>query len=99
MMENIEIFNNRVRLESKDLQLKLVKGEIDYDNEEIQFFIPCIVTAECLEWLNIIAENKLADEKSDLYYVKKFLQEVHDLREDNVSKLRETAVTKFRKIR
>ena len=55
------MFNHLVQMESKDLQLKLAKKEISYDSDEVQFFIPVIVTDECLDWLELMIQNTVDD--------------------------------------
>ena len=91
-MTNID-FNKTVQVESKSLQLKLAKNELNYASDEIQFFIPVIITKECLEWLNIIAERNLQGENQKI--VKEFLAFVLQLRDTNSKILHETLLNKM----
>ena len=86
-------FNQEVQLESKSIQLKLAKGEITYDSDEVQFFIPVIVTEQCLEWLNLIAENTLVAEDEEI--VKNFLAKAHSIRDVNKEALHQRVTDKL----
>lgn len=94
MIESFD-FNTEVQLESKNIQLKLAKNEIHYTSDEVQFFIPVIVTQECLEWLNIIAEHNLRGENQEI--VKEFLSFALELRDANSKELHRTLIGKMMK--
>ncbi len=87
MIESFD-FKTEVQVESKSLQLKLAKKEIPYNSDEVQLFIPVIVTQECLEWLNIIAEHNLRGENQEI--VKEFLSFALKLRDANSKELHRT---------
>lgn len=94
MIERFD-FNTEVQVESKSIQLKLAKKEIHYTSDEVQFFIPVIVTQECLEWLNIIAEHNLRGENQEI--VKEFLAFALKLRDANSKELHKTVIAKMMK--
>ena len=89
------MFNHLVQMESKDLQLKLAKKEISYDSDEVQFFIPVIVTDECLDWLELMIQNTVDDvDKSILLH---FIDHVRSIRKTNQDRLHETLIDNLKK--
>ena len=82
------------KLESKDLQLKLSKNEIDYNSYSVQLFIPVVVTEDSLQWLKIIAENTLISE--DEQVVKNFLAKAESIRAMNSKRLHSLAHEKIK---
>lgn len=78
MMQSIEVI-------SKELQLKLLKGEMKWEDEAIQFFIPVILNFTEFDWLELIAENNLIEE--DAIIVKNFLGMAKSLAKINADQL------------
>ena len=87
---------NEAQLISKDIQIKLLKGELDYDDEIVQFFIPLALHFTDFDWLNIIAENTLIDE--DAKVVKNFLSQTKALKEVNMRLLEASTIEKLKKL-
>lgn len=81
-----------IKIISKDLQLRLAKGELDFGDEVVQFFIPVALLFTDYEWLKIIAENTLVKEDEEI--VKNFLEMAEALAKVNTANL-EAAVDKI----
>lgn len=81
---------------SKEIQLKLAKGELTWESEEVQFFIPAVLCLTDFDWLNIIAENILIEE--DEIIVKNFLDQVQGLMQVNSENLNKALEAKFKKL-
>ena len=78
MFENLESISTK-------LQLDLLKGDVEWEDDVIQFFIPVILNFTNFEWLELIAEHNLIDE--DEKVVKNFLAMVKSLAEVNAGRL------------
>lgn len=87
--EELQLFN-------KIIKLKIEKGELKWEDEEVQFFLPAILYLTDFEWLNIIAENILIDE--DEKVVKNFLQQVQGLMQVNAENLDKALEAKFKEL-
>ena len=81
---------------SKDLQLKLSKGELDYSDDIIQFFLPSIFHLTEFDWLEIVADNTLIEE--DAVIVKNFLSMVESLTEVNQQRLEQSVNEKLMRL-
>lgn len=87
---------HEVKLMSKEYQLALAKGEVDWENEEIQFFLPVVLFHTNWDWLEIVAENILIEE--DFKVVKNFLEQSKSLTEVNTGLLNQAVEEKIRKL-
>ena len=80
---------------SKTLQLKLAKGEAQWEDEDIQFFIPVALSFTDFDWLKLIAEHNLISE--DELIVKNFLDMCESLKDVNSKTLQDSALRKLKK--
>lgn len=85
-----------VQLMSKQIQLDLAKGELKWEDETTQFFIPVVLFHTNWEWLELIAENTLIEEDAEI--VKNFLAQAQSLTEVNVGLLNEAVKEKLRRM-
>ena len=92
-MSDIEKMMGEVSLISKSLQLELAKGNLKWEDEEIQFFIPVALSFTDFDWLELIAENNLV--KEDEIIVKNFLAMVKSLKNVNEGRLNENIAEKI----
>jgi len=81
---------------SKDFQLKLLKGELKWEDEIIQFFLPVILYFTDWEWLEIIAENILIEEDEKI--VKAFLEKAKTITETNSDNLNKAVQAKIERL-
>ena len=88
MME-MEIF-------SKQIQLDLAKGELKWEDDTVQFFIPVALALTDFDWLNLIAEHNLIEE--DCKIVKNFLAMASALAKFNGERLTEDVKDKLRRL-
>lgn len=70
---------------SKGIQLELLKGKIEWEDDAVQFFIPVALNFTNFDWLELIAENNLIEE--DAVIVKNFLAMAKSLKEVNSGRL------------
>ena len=84
---------DEVQLVSKDLQLKLEKGEIEYSDDVVQFFLPSIFNLTEFEWLDIVAKNTLIEE--DYKIVSNYLSMVKILTDINAQILEQSVMEKL----
>ena len=87
---------SKMKLMSTTIQLKLQKGELEWEDEEVQFFIPAALFFTDFDWLELIAENNLIEE--DAVIVKRFLKSVKSLTEINSQLLEQEIEKKLRKL-
>lgn len=85
-----------VALMSKGYKLALAKGEADWEDEEIQFFLPVVLFHTNWDWLEIVAGNTLIEE--DAKIVKNFLAQTQSLTEINTDLLNQAVKEKIRKL-
>lgn len=87
---NSEFIQNcmEVELLSKQIQLDLVKGEVHWEDDIVQFFIPVILGLTDFKWLHLIAEHNLIEE--DCKIVKNYLSMVEALSGINTEQLHNT---------
>lgn len=78
---------------SKTLQLELLKGNIKWEDDEIQFFIPAVLIFTDFDWLELIAEYNLVEE--DEIVVKNYLAMVKSLIDINGDRLSEEVAKKI----
>ena len=86
LMQNVF---STVKIMSKDLQLALLKGELDWEDEKIQLFIPIALKFTDFEWLKLIAEHNCI--KEDELIIKNFLDMVESLKDFNLETLHREA--------
>lgn len=84
---------NEMQLLSQSIQLQLIKGELNWEDEIVQFFLPAVMYFTDFDWLNIIAENTLVEEDEKI--VKNFLAKVQSLIEINSNNLNEAVSDKL----
>ena len=70
---------------SKAMQFDLEKGELNYDDEAVQYFLPVVLHFTNFDWLKIVAENTLTEEDEKI--VRNFLDMVKALIEVNAEHL------------
>ena len=87
---------HEVELMSKQIQLDLAKGELKWEDETTQFFLPVVLFHTNWEWLELIAENTLIEE--DFKVVKNFLDQTKSLTEVNQELLNQAVQEKIRKL-
>ena len=80
-LPDIQAAFSTAKIMSQELQLKLLKGEIDWEDERVQFFIPIALKFTDFEWLKLIAEHNCIEE--DEAIIKNFLDYVESLMEIN----------------
>lgn len=78
---------------SKAIQLDLLKGELKWEDDVVQFFIPVALNFTDFDWLGLIAENNLIEE--DAAIVKNFLAMAKSLKEVNEGRLNESISDKI----
>ena len=81
---------------SKQLQLDLEKGELEWADDIIQFFIPVALYHTNFEWLRLIAENNCIEE--DEKVIKNFLSMVESLIQVNTAQLNDAVSDKIKKL-
>lgn len=84
---------SEMQLISQAIQLRLIKGELNWEDETVQFFLPAVFYFTDFDWLNIVAENTLVEE--DEKVVKNFLAKVQSLIEINSNSLNEAVSDKL----
>lgn len=92
-MTEVEKLFSDVEAISKGLQLELLKGNIEWESSEVQFFIPVALCFTNFDWLELIAENNLIEE--DAVIVKNFLAMAKSLKEINEGRLNEDISNKI----
>ena len=92
-MENMEENYAQMQLMSQAIQLQLLKGEVKWEDEVVQFFLPAVLYLTDFDWLNIIAENILVEEDEEI--VKNFLAKAQSLIEVNSNGLHEAVSDKL----
>ena len=85
-MKNIDVSDIQAafstsQIMSKDLQLRLLKEEVEWEDEVVQFFIPIVLKFTDFDWLKLIAEHNCI--KEDEIIIKNFLEMVESLRDIN----------------
>ena len=84
----IEAILSSVEIQSKELQLALLKGEIKWEEEAIQYFLPIVLEFTNFDWLKLIAENCCI--KEDEIVIKNFLDMVESIKKVNQIALQES---------
>ena len=79
---------------SKSIQLDLAKGELKWEDDIVQFFIPVVCYGTDFDWLKLIAENNLIEEDEKI--VKNFLDMVKSLADVNAKRLDEAVEDKIK---
>ena len=82
-----------LRYMSKALMYDMEKGELSYNDEKIQFFLPVVLYFTDFDWLKVIAENTLIEE--DEMIVKNFLDMVKTIIDTNSEQLQESIEKKL----
>ena len=95
MSEDINL--TEYNLMSKELQLDLAKGDLSFEEETIQYFIPAVYAISDIDFLRIIAENILIEE--DCKVVMGFLDKFESLANVNAQLLNEAVINKLKKMR
>lgn len=85
---------SEMQLMSKQIQLDLAKGKLNWDDNEVQFFIPAALFFTDFDWLELIAENTLVEEDGKV--VKNFLAMVKSLKEVNSANLHQEIMSKIK---
>lgn len=85
-----------MQLISKTIQLALNKGEMDWEDEKVQFFLPVALNFTDFDWLKIAAENMLIEEDEQI--VKNFLEKLQALMKVNADELSMQLAEKFKKM-
>jgi len=80
---------------SKDLQLKLIKNELQWEDDKVQFFIPVILSRTDFDWLKLIAEHHCIEEDEKI--IKNFLDMCESLRDVNSNALKDSVIHKMKK--
>ena len=85
-MKNVEVSDIQAafstsQIMSKDLQLRLLKEELDWEDDIVQLFIPIVLKFTDFDWLKLIAEHNCI--KEDEIIIKNFLDMVESLRDIN----------------
>lgn len=93
-MEDMEENYAQLQLMSQAIQLQLLKGEVKWEDEVVQFFLPAVLYLTDFDWLNIIAENILVEEDEEI--VKNFLTKVQALIDVNSNSLNEAVSDKLK---
>lgn len=83
-----------VEVRGEVLKEALENGELEWDNETVQFFIPVVLHFTNFDWLRLIAENNLV--KEDEIVVKNFLDMVQSLMEINEIQLEKAVEDKIK---
>lgn len=81
---------------NKTILLQLHKGELEWSDEKVQFFIPAALFHTDFDWLNLCAENMLIEE--DEKVVKNFLEQVQALMKVNADELNRQVEKKLKKL-
>lgn len=87
---------HELQLMSKQFQLDLAKGDLNWEDETIQFFLPVILYHTDFEWLKLIAENTLVEEDEEI--VKNFLNMVESLVKVNTAQLNQAVEEKLKRL-
>ena len=93
MMENEML---EMEFMSKAMQFDLEKGELNYDDEKVQYFLPVVLHFTNFEWLKIVAENTLTEEDGKI--VRNFLDMVKALVEVNAEQLTKDVEDKINRL-
>lgn len=92
-MNEAEMLFKDIEMISKAIQLDLLKGELKWEDDVVQFFIPVALNFTDFDWLGLIAENNLIEE--DAAIVKNFLAMAKSLKEVNEGRLNESISDKI----
>lgn len=93
---NEEDTYTEMQLMSKTILLALNKGELNWEDEKVQFFIPVALHFTDFDWLRVIAENALVEE--DEKVVKNFLDQVEGLIKVNSAELNRQVFDKLKRL-
>ena len=92
-MGDMEEYYAQLQVMSQAIQLQLLKGEVKWEDEVVQFFLPAVLYLTDFDWLNIITENILVEEDEEI--VKNFLAKAQSLIEVNSNSLNEAVSDKL----
>ena len=81
---------------SKEILLKLEKGELNWSDEYVQFFIPIALYFTDFDWLKLMAEHNLIEE--DCKIVNNFLDMVQTIMQVNTQQLEEGVKNKIKNL-
>ena len=95
MSEDINL--TEYNLMSKELQLDLAKGNLSFEEETIQYFIPAVYAISDVDFLRIVAENILIEE--DCKVVMEFLDKFESLASVNAQLLNEAVIDKLKRMK
>ena len=84
MMSMESMFNEMEHI-SKSILYDLEKGNLKWDDESVQFFLPLAIYFTNWDWLELAAKNILIEE--DFKIVKDFLSKVQSIAEYNQDSL------------
>ena len=85
-----------VDMQAEIFKQALENGELKWDDEIIQFFLPLVLHFTHFDWLKLIAENNLV--KEDEIVVKNFLDMVQSLMSLNQEQLEQQVEKKIERI-
>lgn len=92
-MSNIEKGILEVEMQGEIFKKALENGDMEWEDETIQFFLPLIFHFTNFDWLRLVAENNLVEE--DTVVVKNFLDMVQALMKINEDNLKQAVKDKI----
>jgi hypothetical protein len=93
-MEHLEQQMIEVESRAEIYKQALANGDLEWEDETIQYFLPVILHFTNFDWLRLIAENNLVEE--DEKVVKDFLDMVQALLKVNTEQLEQSVQTKIK---
>lgn len=81
---------------AKSILFDIEKGNLSWDDDIVQYFIPLPVSFIDWDWLNLIAKNTLIDE--DYEIVKNFFDKVKAIAEHNEHELNNAVELKLKQL-
>ena len=84
------------QLISAKIQFDLSKGELNWEDSTVQYFIPVVLYHTDFDWLRLIAEHELIEEDEKI--VKNFLDMVETLKEVNSQALHKSVTDKIKNL-
>lgn len=93
---NIENHLTETETISKSILYDIEKGNLKWEDEKVQYFLPIALYFSDWAWLELAAENILIEE--DCKIVKEFLAKLQSMAEHNTESLNTAVETKIKRI-
>ena len=96
ILMDLESNLTELKFMSKAIQLDLLQGKLEWEDNRVQYFIPAALYFTDFDWLKLIAEHNLIEEDSKI--VINFLEQVEALSDVNSQRLNDDVEDKLNKL-